>query len=88
MIAKLEGDRLAEARVLVARCRSAAEALGVIDYEIAQLEGRRAQARTNLHQETQAMRSMLERVVKDAGVDVPAGKVVAIDPATGEVTLK
>jgi hypothetical protein len=86
MIAKLDGDRLAEARVLTARCRSAAESLGRVDYEIAQLEARRTQARAHLHQETQAMRAMLERVVKDAGVELPAGAVVSIDPITGEVT--
>jgi len=85
MIAKLEGDKLAEARVLTARCRLAAEALGLLDYEMAQLEARRAQARGHLHQETQAMRAMLERVVKDTGIELPAGAVVTVDAATGEV---
>jgi hypothetical protein len=88
MIAKLEGAKLAEARVLTARCRSAAEALGLLDYEMAQLEARRAKARASLHQETQAMRAMLERIVKDAGIELPAGAVVAVDAASGEVTAR
>jgi hypothetical protein len=88
MIAKLEGDKLAEARVLTARCRSAAEALGLLDYEMAQLEARRAQARGHLHQETQAMRAMLERVVRDTGIELPAGAVVTVDAVSGEVTSR
>lgn len=95
VIAKLEGERLAEARALHRRSRDAAQAVGRADLDVARAEAqltplveRRARARAASEHEDAALRALVERVAREAGVQLRPGTMVLFDEATGELTVQ